>query len=122
MNHPVVHFEVIGKDDKKLQAFYAELFGWKIDVDNEMRYGMVDTGANGAGIRGGVGAAGDTGASYSTFYVQSDDLQASLDKAEELGGKTTTPPMQLPMGISIAMFEDPEGHLVGLVTPPPDAS
>ena len=26
----------------------------------------------------------------------------------------------LPMGISIALFEDPEGHAVGLVTPRPE--
>jgi hypothetical protein len=26
MGQPVVHFEVIGKDGKKLQSFYSELF------------------------------------------------------------------------------------------------
>ena len=29
MTHPVLHFEVAGKDLDKLQAFYGELFGWK---------------------------------------------------------------------------------------------
>ena len=28
MAHPVMHFEVTGKDLDKLQSFYGELFGW----------------------------------------------------------------------------------------------
>ena len=44
MGHPVVHFEIVGKDGDKLQSYYAELFGWDIDADNEMRYGLVQRG------------------------------------------------------------------------------
>lgn len=32
MAHPVVHFEVAGKDLDKLQWFYGELFGWRTQV------------------------------------------------------------------------------------------
>ena len=49
-----------------------------------------------------------------TFYVDTDDLQASLDKAEALGGKTVLEPMDIPDGPSIAMFADPQGNVVGL--------
>ena len=42
MGQPVVHFEVVGKDGDKLQGYYAELFGWNINSDNPMNYGMVD--------------------------------------------------------------------------------
>jgi uncharacterized protein len=59
MGQPVVHFEVIGKDGAKLQSYYSELFGWQIDTDNPMGYGMVqregNTNADGVGIGGGVG-------------------------------------------------------------------
>ena len=41
MGQPVVHFEVIGKDGERLQRYYSELFGWQIDADNPMGYGMV---------------------------------------------------------------------------------
>ena len=41
MGQPVVHFEVIGKDGVKLQSYYSDLFGWEIDSDNPMNYGMV---------------------------------------------------------------------------------
>ena len=59
MGQPVVHFEIIGKDAKKLQSYYSELFGWKIDADNPMNYGIVQRDGNvsddGVGIGGGVG-------------------------------------------------------------------
>ena len=42
MGRPVVHFEVIGKDDERLRSFYGELFEWQMNADNPMRYGIVD--------------------------------------------------------------------------------
>jgi predicted enzyme related to lactoylglutathione lyase len=109
----VVHFEVIGKDGKKLQEFYSGLFGWKIDANNAMNYGIVDP--SDSGIGGGVASAMDGGAGHLTFYVEVADLVAALKKAESLGGKTLMPPMQVPEGPEIAMFSDPEGHTVGLL-------
>ena len=111
MGNPVVHFEVAGKEAKKLQKFYADLFGWKIDANNPMDYGMV--AAEEGGIGGGVSPSPD-GGTHVTFYVQVDDLQAALDKAEKLGGKTVNPPMDVPGGPSLAHFTDPEGNFIGL--------
>ena len=78
-----------------------------------MEYATVDTGGEG-GIAGGIGAVPDGGSGHVTFYVQVDDVQAALDKAESLGGSSVGPPMELPGGGMIAVFTDPEGHLVGL--------
>ena len=112
MDNPVTHFEVLGKDGKKLQEFFGGLFGWKIDANNPMNYGVIDAG--GTGIGGGIGPTQE-GPGHLTFYVEVDDLKKYLDKAESLGGKTTMPPMDVPGGPSIAMFTDPEGHAVGLL-------
>jgi predicted enzyme related to lactoylglutathione lyase len=112
MPHPVVHFEIAGKDGTKLQDFYRKLFDWKIEVDPQMNYGMVDTG--GEGINGGVFQAPPESPAYLTLYVQVDDLQAYLDKAQSLGGTTMVPPTPIPNIGSFAMFHDPEGNLVGL--------
>ena len=49
MANPVVHFEVTGKDGKKLQDFYSKAFGWKIDASNPMNYGIVDNAGQGIG-------------------------------------------------------------------------
>jgi predicted enzyme related to lactoylglutathione lyase len=119
MGQPVVHFEVIGKDAPKLHGFYSELFGWEIDADNPMNYGMVDRDANktedGLGIGGGVGPAQEGSDGWVTFYVATDDVEASLAKAEGLGGTRVMGPMEVPEGPEIGLFNDPEGHLVGVV-------
>lgn len=119
MGAPVVHFEVIGKDAKKLHGYYAELFGWEIDAANPMGYGVVqrdgNTNADGAGIGGGVGAGPEGYDGHVTFYVEVPDVEAGLAKAESLGGTRTMGPEQVMEAIEIGMFADPEGHLVGLV-------
>ncbi len=113
MGNPVVHFDISGPNPDELQAFYGELFGWKISPVQEMNYALVDT-QGGSGINGGIGASRE-GSGIVTFYVASDDLQATLDKAESLGAKTTQPVMTIPGTVTLAMFADPEGHEVGLV-------
>src|SRR5262245_44205694 len=116
---PVVWFEVMGHDGEKMRRFYGELFGWKLDAENPGRYAMVK--ANGQGIPGGIGEvaagaqAGMPSRPWLTFYVSTDDVEASLSRAEKLGGRKLLAPKKLPEGPEIGLFEDPEGNLVGLV-------
>jgi predicted enzyme related to lactoylglutathione lyase len=114
MGAPVVHFEIMGGSGLELETFYRELFGWKINSNNPLKYGIVDTGGGPGGINGGVGASQD-GAKRVTVYVQVDDLQATLDEAAKLGGKTILPPSQVPGGPKLAMFADPAGNITGLI-------
>jgi len=118
MPNPVMHFEVMAAQNvDAVRKFYADAFGWKVDADNPMNYGLVDTGA-GIGINGGIGAPMPGGPSYATFYVAVEDLAAALKRIESLGGTTAVPPMDIPDGkVSIAMFRDPAGNLIGLVKP-----
>jgi uncharacterized protein len=111
MPHPVVHWEIGGKDMKKSQEFYSRLFDWKIDANNPMNYGMVDTG--GGGINGGLCEAPD-GKPYFIMYIQVDDLQKYLDKATALGGQVVTPPTPIPGIGSYAVFKDLDGNVIGL--------
>ena len=119
MGQPVVHFEVIGKDADKLQSYYAELFGWEINADNPMKYGMVarddNTGADGVGIGGGVGTGPPGYEGHVTFYVAVPDVEEALQKAESLGGKRVMGPEDIMGMVVLGQFTDPEGHLVGVV-------
>jgi predicted enzyme related to lactoylglutathione lyase len=111
MGKPVVHFEVVGKDGTKLQKFYGDLFDWKMNMDNPMNYGIVDNGGN--GINGGVGQSPD-GSGHVTWYVQVEDINDYLQKAEDLGGKVVLPRSELGM-VTLGLFADPEGNIIGLV-------
>ena len=118
MGQPVVHFEVIGKDAATLQGYYSDLFGWEIDSDNPMNYGVVqrdgNTNADGVGIGGGVGTGPEGYDGHVTFYVEVPDVEAALAKAESLGGSRMMGPEVMEQ-IEIGLFNDPEGHVVGVV-------
>jgi predicted enzyme related to lactoylglutathione lyase len=119
MGQPVVHFEIIGKDGAKLQNYYANLFGWEIDSNNPMNYGLVareqNTNADGVGIGGGVGAGPEGYPGHVTFYVEVPDVEAALAKAESLGGRRLMGPDKVTDEFEIGRFADPEGHVIGVV-------
>jgi uncharacterized protein len=111
MPNPVVHFEVLGKDAEALSRFYGDTFQWEMQSVMPA-YAMAKPGE---GIDGGVGSSSEGSPGHVTFYVQVEDLQAALDKIAANGGSTVQPPMDVPGGPAIALFADPEGHVVGLV-------
>jgi len=121
MGQPVVHFEVVGKDGDKLKKYYSELFGWEIDSNNAMSYGMVSREGNqapdGLGIGGGIGAGPEGYEGHVTFYVAVDDIEEALQKAESLGGSRVMGPERIMDMLDLGQFKDPEGHLIGLVQP-----
>jgi predicted enzyme related to lactoylglutathione lyase len=113
MPNPVVHFEVLGKDADALSRFYGDTFDWEMQSVMPS-YSIVKTGVEG-GIAGGVGAGPEGAPGHVTFYVEVEDLPAALEKVAANGGSTVQPPMEVPDGPTIALFADPEGHVVGLV-------
>ena len=119
MGQPVVHFEIVGKDPRKLHAYYSELFGWEIEANNPMAYGVVqregNVNADGIGIGGGIARGPDGYEGHVTFYVEVPDVEAALARAESLGGTRMMGPEQPMEGVEIGLFTDPEGHVVGVV-------
>ena len=113
MGQPVVHFEIGCRDIAKTADFFTRLFDWQIQAMGPAA--MINTGA-GSGIQGHISALGHEPHNYTTFYVQVDDVQAYLDKAAALGGKTLVPPVAIPTG-TFAWFSDPEGNTVALWKP-----
>jgi predicted enzyme related to lactoylglutathione lyase len=113
MGNAVVHFEIHGSNAEKLGKFYSELFGWQTQYIPEMSYVTVDT-ASGAGINGGIGDNAEAQAKV-TVYVEAPDLDAKLKEIEALGGKTVTAPTEIPNIVTFALFQDPQGNVVGLV-------
>ncbi|HEX7059317.1 MAG TPA: VOC family protein [Solirubrobacterales bacterium] len=122
MGQPVVHFEVIGKDGDTLKSYYSELFGWEIDSSNPMGYGIVPREGNlspeGFGIGGGISGGPEGYEGHVTFYVGVPDVEEALQKAESLGGTRVMGPETIMGGdLVLGQFTDPEGHLIGVVTP-----
>jgi predicted enzyme related to lactoylglutathione lyase len=112
-NH-VSWFEIIGEDSAGLQKFYTDVFSWKLSppVAEMGNYSILDN--EGHGIQGGIGGTMG-GPSRVTIYIEVPDPQAYLDKVAAAGGKTIMGVTEVTEGVTIAMFSDPGGHIMGLL-------
>jgi uncharacterized protein len=109
--NPIIHFEIGCRDLPKAQSFFSSLFDWQIKSAGPAA--TIDTGGP---VGGHITALGHEPFHYTTFYVQVDDVQAYLDKANSLGGRTLVPPIDIPTG-TFAWFSDPDGNTIGLFRP-----
>jgi predicted enzyme related to lactoylglutathione lyase len=118
MGNPITWFEIVGADPEQTAKFYSELFGWHAETV-EGGYTMIDT-HSGRGMNGGFTEPPPKGHPGSVIYAQGPDVQAMLDKAESLGGTTTTPVTEMDM-VTYALFKDPWGNRMGLMKGDEDA-
>ncbi len=110
--HPIVHIEFSAEDPLAAAKFYSDVFGWKTEHMPEMNYVTFD--AEG-GPGGGFNPIGEQVKPGDVFvYVATGDIEATLAKAESLGGKTITPKTEIPGVGWFALFSDPTGNTVGL--------
>ena len=114
MPNPVMHFEIGCRDTAQAAQFYTSLFDWSTSQMGPAL--MINTGSP-AGIQGHFTTLGHEPFHYTMFYVNVDDIEASLAKAESLGGKTLVPKVDIPNYGSFAWLTDPDGNTVGLWKP-----
>ncbi len=117
-NHSIVHVEISSKDLEGTIKFYGELFGWQIQAMPEMNYALFQTsdemGGGFSPVDNQTYKAGDV-----IVYVSTDDVEASLAKAESLGGKKLMGKTEVPGFGWFGMFLDPTGNRIGLWTAAP---
>jgi predicted enzyme related to lactoylglutathione lyase len=111
MAHPVIHTEIRSQDPDATRAFFTELFGWTYSDGAFPGYTFVDPGVEGAlptaigPLQGGDDAV--------LFFVGVEDVETTLERAEQLGGKTIQPAQKVP-GVTFGVFADNQGHVVGV--------
>ena len=109
----IVHVEFPAADPIKGGTFYSELFGWKLKAWPEYNYATVEIEGGPAGgfpqIDGKDYKAGDV-----TVYIQTDDIEGTLQRIEALGGKTLRPRTAINDNSWYAFFADPSGNRVAL--------
>ena len=119
-------FEIASKNGELLRDFYRDLFDWTIlpfgwstpHFPNDiLAIDPTPPPQPDKGLKGHIYPLSDDMETKKrvSIFIQVDDLQSTLDKIENSGGKTLVTPQALPdsMG-SIAMFLDPSGNVVGL--------
>ena len=114
MGQPVVHWEFWSDDPARIGEFYQNVFGWKIRPIPEMDYRLVETGGQG-GINGGImkPKAGPWPGKLA-FYINVDDIDAFSQKVRGAGGKILVEKTDMPGVGQFALFEDPDGRVLGM--------
>jgi predicted enzyme related to lactoylglutathione lyase len=113
--HEIVHIEIPAKDTKAGSQFYADMFGWKMQTDDNFNYTMFQAGSGPGGgftqVDGEHTNPGDV-----LIYVDTEDIDASLAKAQSLGGAMVVPKTEIPGMGWFAVMTDPTGNRIGLWT------
>jgi uncharacterized protein len=117
----VTHFEIYGDDLEALAGFYRELFGWQIAKAPGVDYYMIDTGANGASLRGGLSPRPIEGPQSWVHYVSVESLDSAVELVERLGGRVVRPRTAVPKAAWYAVVADPAGNIFALWQPDPNA-
>jgi predicted enzyme related to lactoylglutathione lyase len=105
----IVHFEINAKDASRVKRFYSSLFGWKYK-DSEIpgiEYYVIDGVSPGGAINPMQQEAGPV------VYFDTDDIDASIGKVRELGGKSDDK-MPIPSQGWFAACVDTEGNKFSL--------
>ncbi|MGE5250343.1 MAG: VOC family protein [Bacteroidota bacterium] len=110
----VVHIEIPAADLQSAGKFYQELFGWEVEHIPEMNYA---TWSAGPGEGGGFSPL-STGVQPNEvlIYVNSEDIEADLKKAAELGATVIQEKMEIPNIGWFGIFKDPTGNSIALYT------
>src|SRR5437667_2745533 len=107
-----VWFELVAKDSKKEQAFYAQVLGWKAVPFpmGDSTYEMIQTGDTPDTMIGGYAPPKNYGRpAHWMSYVSVEDVDATAKAAAANGGKIIEPPFDIPSVGRSARIADPQG-------------
>lgn len=126
--NPVVHFEMPYKDSKRTATFYSTVFGWNMvdageQMGNYLTAATADSDAHGhpkvpGVINGGfysLDAAKEAAAP--SVVISVDDLEQSMKKVTDAGGKILGEPVNIPSIGKYVSFTDSEGNRVSMLQP-----
>jgi predicted enzyme related to lactoylglutathione lyase len=109
--HVIGHIEWASTDLNRSKDFFSNLFGWKFNTWSDEYYLFHTPGKPGGGFMK-VDKV-EPGNSV-VVYVETDSIESTLQRVEELGGMATMPKTEIPEMGWYAQFSDPDGNVIGL--------
>jgi len=106
-----VWFEHVSSDARKAQAFYGEVFGWKVAPFpmGPSTYEMILAGETPDTMIGGYATPGPGQGAHWISYVSVEDVDAAAKAAAANGGKVVQAPVDIPTVGRSARIADPQG-------------
>ena len=114
--NPVCWWEIATEAPEELAEFYRNVFGWETRKDEQMNYHILKSGdGKDGGIGGGVEKIHGGGKPYLTVYIGVEDCDATVEKLREHGADVFFGPKDIAGVGRVAMFNDPQGHMLGVI-------
>lgn len=115
-------WEINAKDAEPLVEFYSRIFDWDHTYDENSGIYFIDSGdGSDGGISGGIFTGKGKLPTHRCLYVKVEDVDAITEKVKKQGQPILQGPFDLPSGTRLAFFQDPEGHMIGLIRPATNA-
>lgn len=109
----ITHVDIPVSDAARAKEFYGTLFGWSIeDIPGFEDYPMWQAPNK---ISGGGLAPRDESFTQPRSYVEVDSIDDTLELVQGKGGKVVAAKQPITETSWWAVFEDPDGNLVGIV-------
>jgi hypothetical protein len=106
-----IFVEIPVRSLQRAADFYAALFGWSFEVDDEAESWNFTPGRGGP--MGRITMRRAAHGQGVLVFVAVDDVNATISRAIELGGGTSEPTTRIDVG-EYAVFTDPDGTRIGL--------
>ncbi len=116
MGQSIIHTEIYASDHEKLSAWYAKVFGWKVQSFPEMNYSTGSTSGEDAGGVGFNDAKNGMLPGQIVPYLYSADIEGDMHKLAENGAEVNEI-MEIPTVGKMLHFKDPDGNLLALLQP-----
>jgi predicted enzyme related to lactoylglutathione lyase len=127
--NPVVHFEMPYDNRVRMAKFYESAFGRETqmlgeDMGNYVLATTTETGESGPKRPGAINGGffpkkPDWPAQYPSVVIAVDDVEESIKKVIDGGGKVLGEPMEIPGVGQYVSFIDSEGNRVSMLQPIP---
>jgi len=101
---PIAYVELPSRDVAACKLFYGSLFGWSFQD-----YGPTYAAFSDAGLEGGFNGDSEGQTKAPLLVLDSDDIEAMLEKVKAAGGVITLPIFSFPGGRRFH-FTDPSGN------------
>jgi uncharacterized protein len=123
----LTNFEIYSDDPEALAIFYRELLGWRVEKAEGVDYWRIAIDGDAKPLAaGGIARRPSFGQQGWMHFVEIENLDATLDRAERLGGTILKPKTAVPRTAWHAVIADPAGnaflvwHADPLAFPPPE--
>jgi len=125
----VVHFEMPYDDQLRMTRFYEQAFGWQTqalgeEMGNYVLATTTETGESGPKKPGAINGGffpkkPDWPAQHPSVVIAVDNVNESIEKVRDAGGKVLGEPMEIPGVGKYVSFIDTEGNRVSMLQPVP---